>query len=54
MGGIVSDVAVHQEVLRKVIQGTEAIGFLSFGSCESPVRGAVGGNKEFLAYFKRL
>lgn len=49
-GGIVEDEAVHREVIARVTDGIEALGFRSHGVCDSPVRGAVGKNKEFLMH----
>ncbi|KAL9256738.1 putative rRNA methyltransferase YqxC [Drosera capensis] len=51
-GGIVKDPQVHQEVLEKVINGVESLGFCSKGWIESPLKGA-DGNKEFLVRFDR-
>ena len=52
-GGIVKDPKVHQSVIERVTQGIEAYGFEAVGVIESPITGAAG-NKEFLAYFKRV
>ena len=52
-GGIVRDPAVHEEVIARVRGGIEAAGFRCEGLMASPVPGAVGGNKEFLAHFIR-
>ena len=49
-GGIVKDEAVHQEVIKNVVEGIEKQGFLLQGITESPITGT-DGNKEFLAYF---
>jgi len=51
-GGIVRDVAVHKEVLHKVITGVEAFGFACQAWIQSPITGAEG-NIEFLACFHR-
>jgi hypothetical protein len=37
-----------------VISGIEAAGFEGAGHLESPIKGAVGGNTEYLALFHRL
>ncbi len=47
------DPAVHEEVIARVRGGIEAAGFRCEGVIASPVPGAVGGNKEFLAHFVR-
>jgi len=52
-GGIVRDVAVHEKVLAQVTEGIKKHGFELIGTTESPITGATG-NKEFLAYFKRI
>jgi len=52
-GGIVKDPAVHEKVLKKVTEGIKMHGFELVGVIESPITGATG-NKEFLAYFKRV
>lgn len=52
-GGIVKDAAVHQQVIEKVTHGIEAHGFNCIGVIDSPLLGG-DGNKEFLAYFKRI
>ena len=44
---------MHQRVIEDVTAGIEAAGFAAHGWIESPIRGAVGGNSEFLAYFSR-
>ncbi len=49
-GGIIKDVAVHEAVIKNVINGIVQNGFLCVGYTESPITGA-DGNKEFLAYF---
>lgn len=51
-GGIITNEAVHQEVIEKVIQGITAYGFMHHGVIPSPITGS-SGNKEFLAYFTR-
>lgn len=51
--GIVSDDAVHQEVIDSVTSGITDHGFAFSGIVESPITGATG-NKEFLAYFQKL
>ena len=52
-GGIVKDPAVHDEVITLVTQGITQYGFALQGVVDSPIQGA-DGNKEFLAYFKRV
>lgn len=52
-GGIVRDPAVHAKVIEQVKKGIEAFGFVCQGVIESPIEGTTG-NKEFLAYFKRV
>jgi len=52
-GGIVKDESVHQRVIERVQNGMAEHGFSSVGVVESPIRGGAG-NKEFLAYFKRI
>jgi len=52
-GGIVKDPKVHEEVLDRVTEGIRSFGFELIGTIESPITGATG-NKEFLAYFKRV
>jgi predicted rRNA methylase YqxC with S4 and FtsJ domains len=52
-GGIVTDAAVHQEVISRITVGVEALGFRSHGIFESPVRGAIGKNVEFFIHASR-
>lgn len=52
-GGVVRDPKVHQQVLESVSSGIAALGFTNEGSIESPIKGATGGNIEFLAVFKK-
>lgn len=52
-GGIIKDPAVHQRVIEQVTKGVQATGFSCVGVIESPIEGATG-NKEFLAYFRRI
>lgn len=52
-GGIVKDEKVHKKVIEKVTSGIVAQGFELIGVIDSPIQGATG-NKEFLAYFKKL
>jgi 23S rRNA (cytidine1920-2'-O)/16S rRNA (cytidine1409-2'-O)-methyltransferase len=52
-GGLVSDPAVHQEIIARVVAGVEAFGFKNHGVIESPIKGAASGNTEFLGYFTR-
>lgn len=51
-GGIIKDELVHQEVIKKVVDGIVAHGYECMGVTESPIFGAQG-NKEFLALFIR-
>jgi 23S rRNA (cytidine1920-2'-O)/16S rRNA (cytidine1409-2'-O)-methyltransferase len=51
--GIVKDPAVHDAVIKRVTEGIQSYGFKLIGVVESPIEGA-SGNKEFLAYFKRI
>jgi len=48
-GGIVSDPAIHERVVKEVTQGIEAHGYTCQGVIESPILGTEG-NKEFLTY----
>lgn len=52
-GGIIKDEVVHKEVVDRVTAGIKNYGFKLIGVIESPILGATG-NKEFLAYFKRV
>ena len=52
-GGLIKDAAVHQRVIRHIIDGVEKYGYEHIGVLDSPITGATG-NKEFLAYFKRV
>lgn len=52
-GGIIKDPEVHKRVLEKVVRAIESYGFSYQGSRESPILGS-SGNKEFLAFFKRM
>ncbi len=52
-GGIIKDSAVHEEVIKKVTEGIKKFGFELIGVTESPIEGG-SGNKEFLAYFKKV
>ncbi|MDP3888993.1 MAG: TlyA family RNA methyltransferase [bacterium] len=52
-GGIVRNPKVHQKVIEHITHGIEQYGFETVGVIESPIEGATG-NKEFLAYFKRI
>ncbi|KAL6522272.1 hypothetical protein OROHE_016825 [Orobanche hederae] len=51
-GGIVRDPLVHKEVLAKIVNGVQDLGFQCKGWIESPLKGA-DGNQEFLASFSR-
>lgn len=48
-GGIITESALHQEIIGRVIEGIQVAGFCNMGVIESPILGATG-NKEFLAY----
>lgn len=52
-GGIIKDEALHKDVVQRVTQGIEELGFACVGAIDSPIKGS-SGNKEFVAYFKRL
>lgn len=52
-GGIVKDDKVHQKVIEKVKLGMKEFSFEMRDLIESPIFGAKGGNKEFLALFVR-
>lgn len=52
-GGIIKDPQVHQRVIDTVVNGIVAAGFEYKGITESPIYGTMG-NKEFLAYFRKL
>ena len=52
-GGIVRDPKTRESAIKRVVSGVEEHGFECLGHIESPITGATG-NKEFLAYFKRL
>ena len=44
---------MHDSVIQEVTQGIKEHGFELVGVIESPIEGG-SGNKEFLAYFKRI
>ena len=44
---------MHMRVIEDVTAGIKDAGFEAHGWMESPIKGAVGGNSEFLAYFSR-
>jgi len=52
-GGIIKDAAIHKEVIDKITTAIQELGFACSGVIDSPITGTMG-NKEFLAYFKRL
>ena len=52
-GGIVKDPKVHESVIKNITEGIKKYGFELQGIIESPILGSEG-NKEFLAYFKRI
>ena len=51
-GGVVRDSGVHAEVIARIKEGAEQLGFVSQGVVDSPIKGATSGNKEFLAHFR--
>lgn len=51
-GGIIRDEAVRQEVIGKVKQAAEALGFKSRGIIKSPIEGA-DGNVEYLIWLSK-
>jgi 23S rRNA (cytidine1920-2'-O)/16S rRNA (cytidine1409-2'-O)-methyltransferase len=53
-GGVVRKAEVHESVVASVTEGFAACGWRRLGVTESPVRGAKGGNVEFLAHFARV
>ena len=54
-GGLISDPAVHQEVIEKVVAGCKVLGLVLVGEViASPLPGATSGNIEFLAFFERV
>lgn len=50
--GVVRDIAVHREVIERVFEFTEAIGFCICGLDFSPIKGPEG-NIEYLMYIKK-
>jgi len=52
-GGVVRDPAARAAALAATVAGFEGAGWECRGTMESPLRGAVGGNVEFLAHFVR-
>ena len=53
-GGVVRDPAVHRAVIESTIKAISDLGFSSSGWVESPIKGSMKGNTEFLAHFSRL
>lgn len=53
VGGIIRDKEVHKNVVDKIISDFSKNGFQNIGIIDSPILGAKG-NKEFLAYFKKI
>ena len=53
-GGIVRDPAVHKQVIENTISSICQLGFTSSGWIESPIKGSMKGNTEFLAHFNRV
>ena len=52
-GGVVSDRAVHDAVVARVMGAGEAAGLECVGRTESPITGATG-NREFFVHFRRV
>jgi len=52
-GGVVRDPQVHLEVLTRITEGVEALGFGCQGIIVSPLKGDKSGNTEFLAHYVR-
>ncbi|MCA9769887.1 TlyA family RNA methyltransferase [Candidatus Dependentiae bacterium] len=52
-GGIIKDSKIHKEVIKRVTDAVKEYGFELVGVIDSPIEGTTG-NKEFLAYFKRV
>lgn len=52
-GGVITNPAVHKDVIARITAGVEEAGFTTHGIYESPVRGAVGKNKEFFIHASR-
>jgi 23S rRNA (cytidine1920-2'-O)/16S rRNA (cytidine1409-2'-O)-methyltransferase len=52
-GGIVSDPAVHREVLEALAEGASELGLYTHGLLRSPVLGAKG-NQEYLAWLRPM
>jgi len=51
-GGVVKDPKLHERVIEDIRSGFEEYGFTMRGVIESPLRGAKGENREFLALFE--
>ena len=51
--GVIHSRAAREDALQRTVAGIEGFGFRCLGTAESPVKGAKGGNTEYLAYFKR-
>ena len=52
-GGVVRDARVREEVVSRVVQGWEDVGFRCRQVVESPITGATSGNVEYLAHLQR-
>ncbi|HKT78848.1 MAG TPA: TlyA family RNA methyltransferase [Vicinamibacterales bacterium] len=50
-GGLVTDPAIHEQVIARVSSAAEGLGFERLGLVESPIRGGTG-NKEFLMHLR--
>jgi 23S rRNA (cytidine1920-2'-O)/16S rRNA (cytidine1409-2'-O)-methyltransferase len=53
-GGVVRDSEARESAIDQVTEGFAACGWTRVGLTESPVRGAKGGNIEYLAHFQRV
>ena len=51
--GIIKDEQLQQKIKEDIILNFKNAGFTLIGSCDSPILGTAG-NKEFLAYFKKM
>jgi len=52
-GGVVRDPAARDRIVNRTVSGIERFGFRCSGLIESPLKGAKGGNAEYLAHFRR-
>ncbi len=51
-GGVIRDQAMQERIVRQVMTGIQAYGFLQIGVTPSPITGTKG-NQEYIAYFRR-